>query len=145
MSWEGWQNPETKRFWSGVLDELEEIAKEVAAGHPAEWNSRVIRAQWDAPNVELRWESLGLERNVNMLVVGTALPAEIEFTGAAWLDEDDSRLWIRQIDFSQPEPMHPLNFVSDAELAQLAPVALEDAVAQVQSIRRAAAAGAAGR
>ena len=140
MSWEAWQDPQTKQLWGQILGQLEIAAREFARFH-SDWQYEVIRTEWDAPNVELRWSSAGLDRNVNMLVKGTEWPVEVEFSGAAWTDGEDGR-WLRNLDL--PLSMRTIRLGALADVADLVPSALEAAAGQVQSIGRAAAAGAAG-
>jgi hypothetical protein len=140
MSWQDWQNPNTKLLWDSILDRLESIAVTFAETHP-EWECAVTRTHWDAPNLEVRWRSNGLERNVNQLIRGTEWPVAIEFSGAAWADENAERVFLRELHLSQPD--RTIHAVSLNEL-NAAAAALAHAAEQVNSITRFLAARASG-
>jgi hypothetical protein len=121
---------------------MQRMAEDFAAVHP-DWECRVPRTAWDAPNVCLSWQSNGLSRNVNQLIRGTEWPLEVEITGAAWADSERGREFLRWLDL--PEAQRTLTIASEDDVESLLAPALESAALQVDTIRRAAAAGAAGR
>ena len=45
MSWEMWQDPQTKHLWGQILGQLEIAAREFARFH-SDWQYEVIRTEW---------------------------------------------------------------------------------------------------
>jgi len=86
MAWEEWQDPATASLWNSVLDVIEDAARQFSENQKPNLTLSVIRASWDAPDVELSWGPGEVKRNIHIVVNGRSWPLEISIEGAAWED-----------------------------------------------------------
>ena len=73
--------------WKIVLDSLGIPLKKWAEQNRAEF----ARERWDAPELEVRWQSAGITRAIQVLITGSPDAYELEINASAWKDVDPER------------------------------------------------------
>ena len=121
MGWDLWEIPEKAKSFNQVLDRLEKEAVAFAERHRYRFPRQEVAARdfpahlvyesepihfsltrsiWDEPDIELRWSTGVMERNIHLVLSSSDKPAKLVVAGAAWQDEDSStgriRRWVAE-------------------------------------------------
>lgn len=100
MSWEQWENPETRATWNEALDAIERATAEFSRSRQTE--TSLTRCHQDSPDVTMKWTDGSALRNLQFVVASASWPLPVRFLGHVWRDSGAEREF-RAIDFGTVE------------------------------------------